>query len=81
MSGYINTQLLEKPLDKYQNVLAYASHGTNDPTVPYQWAESGITKLKINNPEIVFNSYRDGHNVSPENFKDLLEWISKTNLD
>ena len=81
MSGYINTQLLEKPLDEYQNVLAYASHGTNDPTVPYQWAESGITKLKINNPEIVFNSYHDGHNVSPENFKDLLEWISKTNLD
>ena len=81
MSGYINTQLLEKPLDEYQNVLAYASHGTNDPTVPYQWAESGITKLKINNPEIVFNSYRDGHNVSPENFKGLLEWISKTNLD
>ena len=81
MSGYINTQLLEKPLDEYQNILAYASHGTNDPTVPYQWAESGITKLKINNPEIVFNSYRDGHNVSPEDFKGLLEWISKTNLD
>ena len=81
MSGYINTQLLEKPLDEYQKVLAYASHGTNDPTVPYQWAESGITKLKINNPEIVFISYRAWHNVSPENFKGLLECISKTNLD
>jgi phospholipase/carboxylesterase len=81
MSGYINTQLLEKPLDEYQNVLAYASHGTNDPTVPYEWAESSIGELRINNPKTEFNTYPDGHNVSPENFKDLLEWISKTNLD
>ena len=81
MSGYINTQLLEKPLDEYQNVLSYASHGTNDPTVPYEWAESSIGELRINNPKTEFNAYPDGHNVSPENFKDLLEWISKTNLD
>jgi phospholipase/carboxylesterase len=81
MSGYINTQLLEKPLNEYQNVLAYASHGTNDPTVPYEWAESSIGELRINNPRTEFNTYPDGHNVSPENFKDLLEWISKTNLD
>ncbi|MEK9517660.1 MAG: alpha/beta fold hydrolase, partial [Flavobacteriaceae bacterium] len=33
MSGYINNQLLEKPLQEYQNILAYASHGTIDPTV------------------------------------------------
>ena len=51
MSGYINTQLLEKPLDEYQNVLSYASHGTNDPTVPYEWAESSIGELRINNPK------------------------------
>ena len=81
MSGYINSQLLEKPLDEYQNVLAYSSHGTNDPKVPYEWAESSIGELRINNPKTVFNAYPDGHNVSPENFKDLLEWISKTNLD
>ena len=81
MSGYINTQLLEKPLNEYQNILAYASHGTNDPTVPYEWAESSIGELRINNSKTEFNAYPDGHNVSPENFKDLLEWISKTNLD
>ena len=81
MSGYINTQLLKKTLDEYQNVLAYASHGTNDSTVPYQWAESSVNQLMTNNPKTSFNSYPDGHNVSPENFRDLLEWISKTNLD
>lgn len=81
MSGYINTQLLEKPLQEYQNILAYASHGTSDPTVPYDWAVSSINELNKKNPQLTFNSYPDGHNVSPENFRDLLEWLSKTNLD
>jgi phospholipase/carboxylesterase len=81
MSGYINTQLLEKPLQEYQNILAYASHGTSDPTVPYDWAVSSINELNKKNPQLTFNSYPDGHNVSPENFRDLLQWLSKTNLD
>ena len=81
MSGYINTQLLEKPLEEYKNILAYASHGTSDPTVPYGWAVSSINKIQKKNPQLTFNTYPDGHNVSPENFRDLLEWLSKTNLD
>ena len=81
ISGYINTKLLEKPLNQYQNILAYASHGTNDQTIPYNWAESSINQLRKNNTNIMFNSYPDGHNVSQENFRDLLEWLSKTNLD
>lgn len=81
MSGYINMQLMEKPINKYQNILAYASHGTNDPTVPYKWAESSVNELRSNNPKVTFNSYADGHNVSQENLRDLLEWISKTNLN
>ena len=81
MSGYINTQLLESPLKEYHNVLAYASHGTNDLTIPFNWAESCLNELRKRNPNVKFNSYTDGHNVSPENLRDLLEWISKTNLD
>ena len=81
MSGYINTQLLKKPLEEYKNILAYASHGKSDSTVPYDWAVSSINKLHKKNPQLTFNTYPDGHNVSPENFRDLLKWLSKTNLD
>jgi phospholipase/carboxylesterase len=81
MSGYINEQLLKKPLEEYQNILAYASHGTQDTTVPFAWAEKSITTLKDINPAVCFNAYPDGHNVSSDNFKDLLEWLSNTNLD
>lgn len=81
MSGYINKQLVVKPLEEYRNILAYASHGVHDPTIPYSWAESSINELKSNNPKLNFNSYPDGHNVSAENFRELLQWLSKTNLD
>ena len=79
MSGYINVELLKKPLETYQNILAYGSHGKSDATVPFDWAESSIRKLQANNPKVVFNYYPDGHNVSQENFRDILEWLSKTN--
>ncbi|MDA0200539.1 MAG: dienelactone hydrolase family protein [Bacteroidetes bacterium] len=79
MSGYIDSQLLSQPLGAYQNVLAYASHGINDVTVPYEWAKNSIEQIKKNNPSVSFNSYPDGHNVSPENFRDILKWLSDTN--
>ena len=81
MSGYINQEILQKSLEEYRNVLAYCSHGLNDFTVPYDWAKSSIETLKKNNPKVVFNTYPDGHNVSPENFESIHYWIKKTNLE
>ena len=81
MSGFINAELLKKPLETYKNILAYGSHGTLDTTVPFDLAESSIKALQANNPQVFFKAYPDGHNVSQENFRDLLEWLSKTNPD
>ena len=81
MSGYINQELLQKSIGEYRNVLAYSSHGIKDFTVPYDWAKSSIQTLKENNPKVVFNTYPDGHNVSPENFESILFWIKKTTLE
>ena len=81
MSGYINQEILQKPLSEYQDVLAYCSHGSNDLTIPYEWAKSSIEYLKVKNPKVVFNTYPDGHNLSQENFESFLKWIKKTNLE
>ena len=81
MSGYINAELLDNPLETYENILAYGSHGILDTTIPFHWAESSIKTLQANNPYVFFKAYPDGHNVSKENFRDLLEWLSRTNLD
>ena len=80
MSGYINQEILQKPLREYQDVLAYCSHGSNDLTIPYEWAKSSIECLKVKNSEVVFNTYPDGHNLSPENFESIIQWIKKTTL-
>ena len=80
MSGYINQEILQKPLEEYRNVLAYCSHGLNDLTIPYEWAQTSIEFLKKNNPKVFFNTYPNGHNVSPENFESILSWIIKTTL-
>ena len=80
MSGYINQEILKKSLGDYREVLAYGSHGLNDFTIPYNWAQSSIELLKENNPKVFFNTYPDGHNVSPENFESILNWIAKTTL-
>ena len=81
MSGYINQEILQKSIGEYRNVLAYSSHGLNDFTVPYDWAKSSILTLKENNPKVVFNTYPDGHYVSPENFESILNWIKRTTLE
>lgn len=80
MSGYINQEILQKPLLEYRDVLAYCSHGLNDLTIPYEWAKTSIECLKKNNPKVFFNNYPNGHNVSPENFESILSWIIKTTL-
>ena len=80
MSGYINQEILQKPLLEYRDVLAYCSHGLNDLTIPYEWAETSIECLKKNNPKVFFSTYPSGHNLSPENFESILSWIIKTTL-
>ena len=80
MSGYINQEILQKSLGEYRDVLAYCSHGLNDLTIPYEWAQTSIGLLMKNNPKVFFNIYPNGHNVSPENFESILNWIKKTTL-
>ena len=48
--------------------------------IPHELAKSGVEFLKKNNPDVTFNTYPDGHNVSQENFESILNWIRETNL-
>ena len=75
ISGYIDRYLLKRDINFYRDITAYSSHGMNDPVIPFLWAENSIKLLKENNPNVVFNSFQDGHNVSPENFRKILSWL------
>ena len=75
LSGYIDKSLLKEDIYSYRDIIAYSSHGTNDPVIPFDWAKTSIESLKENNPNVVFNSFEDAHNVSQENFQSILNWL------
>ena len=75
LSGYIDKSLLKEDIYSYRDIIAYSSHGINDPVIPFDWAKTSIESLKENNPNVVFNSFQDAHNVSQENFQSILNWL------
>jgi len=75
LSGYIDKSLLKEDIYSYRDIIAYSSHGTNDPVIPFDWAKTSIESLKENNPNVIFNSFQDAHNVSQENFQSILNWL------
>ena len=75
LSGYIDKSLLKEDIYSYRDIIAYSSHGTNDPVIPFDWAKTSIELLKENNPNVIFNSFEDAHNVSQENFQSILNWL------
>ena len=75
MSGYIDRTLLKKDINSYRDVTAYSSHGTNDEVIPFEWAKNSIELLKKNNRKVIFNAFNDAHNVSQENFQNIIKWL------
>ena len=62
------------------NFIAYASHGINDQVIPISKPRNTIAPLSEKHDAISYHEYNDGHNVSQENFNQLINWLKKTNL-
>ena len=80
LSGYINEDLftLKNNTEAYKNLNVFASHGTQDMVVPYDWAVKTPEFLDHLGVSNVFKSYPMGHGVSPQNFSDLLHWLKES---
>jgi phospholipase/carboxylesterase len=79
LSGYINEELIQKPLEKeaFKHLDFFVSHGTVDQVIPVDWARKTpgfLNKLKIGNS---YKEYPVGHGVAPQNFYDLHAWIKE----
>ena len=66
--------------DNPPEFIAYASHGTQDPIIPISAARESIRPLAKKYSTISYHEFNEGHNISPENFQQFLEWIDRTNL-
>lgn len=79
MSGYINPEILEKNYLKnsFSNLQLFASHGTADQVIPVEWGRKAIPFLENLGIKVIYKEYPIGHGVSPQNFNDFKNWLSK----
>ena len=75
LSGYVNEDIFsyaEKGLDQLR---IFSSHGTQDPTLPIEWARKGIALVEKKEISLAYKEYPQGHGINQDNFNDLLSWL------
>ena len=75
LSGYVNEDIFsyaEKGLDKLR---IFSSHGTQDPTLPIEWARKGTALVEKKEISVAYKEYPQGHGINQDNFNDLLSWL------
>ncbi len=79
LSGYVPDFIKEDRYTKkpVKHLKIFISHGIDDPVVPYQWGEESSEYFKSLGADVTFKSYTSGHFVTPENGKDLIEFIEE----
>ena len=80
LSGYIIPELINIPIEKISNLIAYNSHGRLDQVIPIEKARKSIGLIKQKNPNVTYREYEEGHGINQENLSDILEWIKTTSL-
>ena len=79
LSGYVNHELLLKPLEKdsFKNLDFFVSHGSVDQVIPVDWARNTAPFLSKLNIDHEYHEYPVGHGVAPQNFYDLHAWVKQ----
>jgi phospholipase/carboxylesterase len=77
MSGYINTEILEKDYLKnsFSNLRIFSSHGTVDQVIPVEWGRKAKPFLENLGINTTYKEYPIGHGVSTQNFYDFKKWL------
>ena len=79
LSGYLNTEIATEDYLKNNitKVKFFVSHGTVDQVIPVDWARKTKPILENLGIDVVYKEYPIGHGVSPQNFYDFRDWMSK----
>lgn len=78
MSGYIHKTLLKENYEKadFSNLKVYSSHGSIDEVVPVEWDRKTKPFLEDLGIQVKYSEFPVGHGVSPENFREIQEWLA-----
>lgn len=79
LSGYINEEILKENYRKndFSKLSVYASHGNQDQVIPVSWARRNPKILEELNIDHVYSEFGVGHGVSPENLRELKQWLKE----
>ncbi|MEC7773313.1 MAG: hypothetical protein VYE25_02125 [Bacteroidota bacterium] len=80
ISSYINENIFNSRIDKYNNILAYTSHGLYDDIIPISLVKETILELIKYNDNIKFEEFESGHTINQANLSSIMNWINSTNL-
>lgn len=80
ISGYFNADIAVDGFEKndFSNLKVFASHGTVDQVVPFEWGQKAKQLLTEYGVHMDFHSYPIGHGISPQNFYDFKNWLIST---
>lgn len=79
LSGYVNEDIFVYAKEGLDQLRIFSSHGTQDPTLPIDWARKGIALVEKKEISVAYKEYPQGHGINQDNFNDLLSWL-KVNL-
>lgn len=77
LSGFFNPNLVKETEDSKVHLNCFSSHGIIDPVIPVSHTRKGIDLLKEKGIALRYKEYDAPHTISPENFRDLLDWITE----
>ncbi len=75
LSGYVNEDIFGYAKEGLDQLRIFSSHGTEDSTLPVDWARKGIALVEKKEINVDYKEYPAGHGINPENFADLLAWL------
>ncbi len=60
----------------FSNMKFFISHGIEDAVIPFDWGKKGETLMQELQIDYVFRAYEEGHGVNPQNYHDLIHFLS-----
>ena len=80
LSGFYNPKLDQESSESKADLKCFSSHGIIDPVIPVAHTRIGIDSLREKGVSVAYKEYDAPHTISPDNFRDLLQWLqSKEN--
>jgi phospholipase/carboxylesterase len=77
MSGRLLEEI--KPIvasqEKLQQLKVFISHGTNDNTLPINYARQSLAYLNLINIHPTYKEYQEGHGINHQMLTDLTDWL------